>query len=652
MIRSAMKATRRVAKGLNRRVANPPQNIVLPRKRIPALLLPLPFILLLAGFSLLKRVNGTPRLEWSFLGAAAALLVFLLILQYSVKRAGRTLAYQFLAVRSHWVQCLMHACIYTYWGMYWPEVYPHIPLILGQVAFLYALDMMVCWTQRDKWVLGFGPIPIVFSMNLFLWFRDDWFWLQFLMIAVGVLCKEFVKWERDGRRVHIFNPSGIALFVFSAGLLFTDNTGITWGPEIARSLHLPPNIYFEIFLVGMVVQGLFSVTLMTLSAAAVLYALNLGFTHATGVYWFVDSNIPVSVFIGLHLLVTDPATSPRTSTGKIVFGGLYGAAVFALDGILGAFSAPQFYDKLLCVPFLNLSVRAIDRYSRAFAARFHPLNLTERWGARNLNFAHMGIWALLFTAMSATGFVGHSHPGQYISFWQKACDQKRFNACRTWVHALATSCRSNDAASCLTYGEVLNEGRLVPADRLQAGEALGRACDMGVREACPELARFAQGGGSQVLNQACDEKGDMAACYIVGGLYSSGQGGTRDDVRAAALFQRACDSGFTRGCGRLAQSYLSGRGAAKDPAVAGAYFEKACGAGDASSCYTMAMLYLRGNGVRQSEEMAEQRMLRACALGIRVACMLADPKTTTTRINPSGTPIPAGPQPGAHSAPQ
>jgi len=639
-----MKATRpRGVKSLDRRVTNPPRPAVTaaaPHRGIPPQWLPLCFILLLAGFCLLPRVNRIPRLEWSFLGAAAALLVYLLILQFSVRRAGRVLCYRFLAVKSHWVQCLMHAFIYTYWGMYWPQVYPHIPLILGQVAFLYALDMLVCWTRRDEWILGFGPIPIIFSMNLFLWFRDDWFWLQFLMIATGVLCKEFIKWDRDGRRVHVFNPSGIALFVFSVGLLFTNNTGITWGPEIAKSLHLPPNIYFEVFLVGLVVQGLFSVTLMTLSAAAVLYGLNLAFTHVTGVYWFVDSNIPVSVFIGLHLLVTDPATSPRTSTGKIVFGGLYGAAVFALDGILGAFSAPQFYDKLLCVPFLNLSVRAIDRYARAFAARFHPLNLTERWGARNLNFAHIAIWAVLFTAMSATGFVGHSHPGQFISFWQKACDQGRFNACRTWVHALGTNCRGNDGASCLAYGKVLTEGKLVSIDRLQGGEAIGRACDLGVAGACVELAGFARKGGNQVLDRACDERGDPAACYVAGGLYSNGQGAAKDDARAAALFQKACDSGFPRACGRLGQSYLLGRGAEKNPTVASLYYRKACGGGDASSCYGLAMLYLRGTGVRQSEDLAEQSMQRACALGMRMACMLADPNMA--QINPNMPPVSPG----------
>ena len=32
-------------------------------------------------------------------------------------------------------------------------------------------------------------------MNLFLWFRDDWFYLQFAMVAIIVFGKEFLKME-------------------------------------------------------------------------------------------------------------------------------------------------------------------------------------------------------------------------------------------------------------------------------------------------------------------------------------------------------------------------------------------------------------------------------------------------------------------------
>lgn len=56
------------------------------------------------------------------------------------------------------------------------------------------------------------------------------------------------------------------------------------------------------------------------------------------------------MFLGLHLLVTDPSTSPRTPLGRAIFGVLYGVGVFGLYALLGAFGLPTFYDKLLCMP--------------------------------------------------------------------------------------------------------------------------------------------------------------------------------------------------------------------------------------------------------------------------------------------------------------
>ena len=54
-----------------------------------------------------------------------------------------------------------------------------------QGVFAYAFDMLLWRSRRRAYVLGFGPFPIIFSTNLFLWFRDDWFYLQFLALAVG-----------------------------------------------------------------------------------------------------------------------------------------------------------------------------------------------------------------------------------------------------------------------------------------------------------------------------------------------------------------------------------------------------------------------------------------------------------------------------------
>jgi hypothetical protein len=173
-----------------------------------------------------------------------------------------------------------------------------------------------------------------------------------------------------------------------------------------------------------VVQALFSVTLVTLSAAATLYALNVVYTGSTGVYYFVDNNIPAAVFLGLHLLVTDPATSPRKSFGKILFGVMYGAGVFGLYTALGRLGAPTFYDKLLCVPPLNLTVQLLDRASVALAARFRhlklrPLDWFPAWSPRQANLAHMAVWISLFILMTSSGFVGGRHPGSNPEFWRR-----------------------------------------------------------------------------------------------------------------------------------------------------------------------------------------------------------------------------------------
>jgi len=118
-------------------------------------------IVLLACFSFLPRVNANPRLLLSFGAAAAGLLVFLLGLWSRIAQNGRTLSYDFVPRKVHYVQLIMHSSIYAYWGWYWREVYHHIPLIAAQIVFAYALDMLVCWSRRDKWILGFGPFPIV-----------------------------------------------------------------------------------------------------------------------------------------------------------------------------------------------------------------------------------------------------------------------------------------------------------------------------------------------------------------------------------------------------------------------------------------------------------------------------------------------------------
>lgn len=602
--------------------------------RLSPLWLAFSFILALGLLSFLPRINENALLAMVFRATAGVLLVLLLVLRSEVLRTGRKLTYDVVPRSVHYVQLIMHTCVYAYWGWYWREVYHEIPLIIGQILFAYALDMILCWFRRDKWVLGFGPFPIVLSTNLFLWFHDDWFYLQFLLIAVGVVGKEFIKWKRDGKMTHIFNPSALSLFLFSVVLIATKNTNLTWGLEIANTFHRPPHIYMELFLLGLVVQAFFGVTLVTLAAAAALCVMNLVYTHVTGVYHFVDSSIPVAVFLGLHLLVTDPATSPRRNFGKIIFGALYGVGVFAAYGALSWFGAPEFYDKLLCVPILNLCVQWLDRLSDAVAVKFRSWGATWKLSPRTTNFASMGVWTCLFVVMTSTGFLtkGKDFPGGNPEFWHQACDQNKWNACKTWAKVLNDDCQDGSRDACFTLGQVTNEGRVVSRNEVEAGESFGHACDLGLPQGCGSLIQFASGDGKEVLRQACDE-GRGASCFILGTLYSSGQGVPQDGTQAFILFEKSCDAGWWRGCGRLGQSYLVGQGTVSNPAKAIENFDKGCNGGNAASCFQVAALYQRGVGGIQDGELAMRRLRQACDLGLRMACRPTAPygAPTSTR---------------------
>jgi tetratricopeptide (TPR) repeat protein len=371
------------------------------RGSVRALALPLAFILLLGALGgAIPGLRQHVTLFWSFEGAAAALLAWWAVMFVSARRGGRTLTIEVSLRSQHYMQACAHLSILLYWGWYWREVYHSAPLILGQLVFAYAFDALLAWSRRDVYTFGFGPFPIIFSTNLFLWFKPDWFYLQFLMVGVGFTAKEMIRWTKDGRRTHIFNPSSFTLAIFSLGLLLTGSTAISWGPEIASTQARPPYIYLWIFSASLVGQFLFGVASMTWAAVATTYGFCLAYFWATGTHFFAEQPIPIAVFLGMHLLFTDPSTAPRTDLGRLIFGVMYGASVVIVAAVLTGMGLPAFYDKLLPVPVLNLTIQGIDRIVRSDALRtFDPGVFARNLRPRLRNASYMGLWAATFVAM-------------------------------------------------------------------------------------------------------------------------------------------------------------------------------------------------------------------------------------------------------------
>jgi hypothetical protein len=468
------------------------------------LFLPFALALALAALTLLAPVRQSPKTVWAFLGAGITLICWQIVLWAAAAHKTRALTIEIVLRRQHYMQACVQGSLLLYWGWYWPPVYASWYFFLAQLIFAYAFDMLLCWSRRNTYSLGFAPFPVVFSMNLFFWFKPDWFYLEFVMIGLGLAAKELIHWKKEGRRTHIFNPSSFPLAVFSVVLLAAGTSGVTWGQEIATTQFYPPHMYLVLFLVAMPGQFFFGVTPMTIAAVLSTYLFGQLYFAVTGIYFFYDSYIPISVFLGMHLLFTDPSTAPRTELGRIIFGSLYGASTVALYQILGSAGMPTFYDKLLQVPLLNHSIKWIDALARSsILRRFDPARLAPSLagGTRGRNLAYMGIWAALFTILSVTQGVGDSHPGQWIPFWQRACDDGRAFACPYLADLESAFCDQGSAWACnetgLMHVALARSGEdLRRVDPSGAAKPFGRGCELGSAVACQNLNALNNGTGS------------------------------------------------------------------------------------------------------------------------------------------------------------
>jgi hypothetical protein len=518
-------------------VGEPQKPLSHPLSPARAAVLPLGCAAALAAIGLLDSHHGSQALRWSILGAAAALAAGAAILYAAARRSGRRLAIETVARRQHYLQACAQGSVLLYWGWYWREVYDSADLIAAQLLFAYGVDILINWAQRDRYTLGFAPFPVIFSINLFLWFKPDWFYLQFLMVATGFAAKALIRWEKNGRPAHIFNPSSFPLAVFSLALILTGASGMTVGESIASAQFYPPHIYAMLFLIGLPGQFFFGVTSMTLSAVVATYLFGLAYFAATGVYFFYDSYIPIAVFLGMHLLFTDPSTSPSTELGRIIFGIVYGLSTVALYALLTRAGVPAFYDKLLQVPLMNLSIKLIDRTARSpFLQRLDPGALGRQLAPRRRNLAYISVWTVVFAVMTAAGGVGDHHPGQWLPFWQEACAANRAGACAYAANLEAGYCERSSGWACNEAGIMLAQRR----DYAAAADAWQRGCALGFAAACANRNAKSVDGAVKSAPPTLDDLPILVR----------GSKGPVADRSPAALGGAACRAGWVSFCKR------------------------------------------------------------------------------------------------------
>ncbi len=157
----------------------------------------------------------------------------------------------------------------------------------------------------------------------------------------------------------------------------------------------------------------------------------------------------------------------------------------------------------------------------------------------------MSVWAMVFAVLSVTEGLGDRHPGQWLPFWQRACEEDRARACAYLANVELILCDAGSGWAC-------NESGL--RARRQAGPTPGgnpvtaemsasfeRGCRLGFVPACRNVARMASGGDA--LESAPPTLDDYP-------IVLRGTKAAITDRTPSALYARACLQGWPETCGR------------------------------------------------------------------------------------------------------
>ena len=245
----------------------------------------------------------------------------------------------------HLLPAFIQVVLFAYWSLYWPVVRIQMPVILLQIVLAFALDAALSFGRFGSWRIGASPLPIVLSINLFVWFGP---YGMILSILVAFLSKTFVR--RKGR--HILNPSATGLTV--TGLVSYIVPRFTSVSGLFHTMNLPPNMGELVLLLALLPQ--LRARIVPLSIATVLVMQNR------------YTNLPPPLLLAIALLATDPATTPETDIGKMLFGLFYGFGFVFASWFLRRNGQIDDFAKVMPIPLANALVPVFDAVGRSTVA--------------------------------------------------------------------------------------------------------------------------------------------------------------------------------------------------------------------------------------------------------------------------------------------
>ncbi len=338
------------------------------------------------GPSISKSFGGLVERHAQPLGAMLALMVAWLALLVRLRRRSTALRWVETVKPTHLLPVALQLTLFLYWGLYDRAVGELLGDLVIQVMFAYGLEAwFLAWRNEGRVQIGASVLPIVGSMNLFVWFLGEDRWLALVTLTLAIASKHLI--QREGR--HIFNPSAFGIAITGALCMLMPNTFGFF--DLSHAFNSGPNMVELILLLALIAQLRVPIVLVSMGAFIALLLLvdTQVLTRPTALWG--------PVFLALCLLVTDPATIPKTPVGKLLFGTIYGAMMALLATGLTAMGENDFFSKVFPLPLVNGLVPLFDRWG----AR------AETWTRGALeprhNRVHVGLWiALVLSVLYGT----------------------------------------------------------------------------------------------------------------------------------------------------------------------------------------------------------------------------------------------------------
>jgi len=287
---------------------------------------------------------------------------------------------------THVLPAILQTVLFVYWSLYVPKVIEHLPVLGVQLLVAGAFDFLLAWTLRRPYSPNLGPVPIVLSANLFVWFPSDNVLLYVLVIAVALSSKALVR--VSGR--HIFNPSVLGVVVVA--ILCIALPSIFHYEDISHDFDRPPYMAAVIVALALLPQVRLGTAPVAVGAAVAMIGVMMIVLSITGYHGGPSPWWPPWL-LAITLLAGDPATIPSASVSRLLFGLFLGAAFYVVSRGLLCSIGTDFFAKVLPIPLANILVPTFERAGGQLSARWPGLQRETG------NRAYVAVWVSMSLLM-------------------------------------------------------------------------------------------------------------------------------------------------------------------------------------------------------------------------------------------------------------